>query len=54
MNKASPMDHPRRRFAVGDIHGCSKTMKKMVGDILQLKPDDTLFMLSIGPNTQLS
>lgn len=34
-----------RRFAVGDIHGCSKTLQKMVQGVLQLKPDDTLFML---------
>jgi serine/threonine protein phosphatase 1 len=45
MNKVSQTDHPRRRFAIGDIHGCSKTLKKMVKDVLQLKPDDTLFML---------
>lgn len=35
----------RRRFAIGDIHGCSRTLQKMVKDVLQLKPDDTLYLL---------
>lgn len=35
----------RRRFAIGDVHGCSKTLRKMVDDVLQLKPEDTLYLL---------
>ncbi|MBT1070687.1 metallophosphoesterase family protein [Pelotalea chapellei] len=35
----------RRRFVVGDIHGCIKTFQRMVEVILQLKQDDTLFLL---------
>lgn len=35
----------RRRFAIGDIHGCNKTLRHMVENVLQLGPDDTLFLL---------
>lgn len=35
----------RRRFAVGDVHGCSRTLRALVEDVLRLKPDDTLFLL---------
>jgi serine/threonine protein phosphatase 1 len=35
----------RRRFAIGDVHGCSRTLQKMVENVLQLKPDDTLYLL---------
>jgi serine/threonine protein phosphatase 1 len=45
MNKASPTDHPHRRFAVGDIHGCSKTLKKMMEDVLLLEHEDMLFLM---------
>ena len=36
---------PRRRFAIGDIHGCSKTLRMMVEGVLLLKPEDTLYLL---------
>lgn len=39
----SPLEH--RRFAIGDIHGCYKTLRKMVEEVLQLKQEDTLFLL---------
>lgn len=35
----------RRRFAIGDIHGCSQTLRKMMEDILQPDPDDILYLL---------
>lgn len=35
----------RRRFAIGDIHGCRKTLQRMVEGILQLDQHDTLFLL---------
>ena len=35
----------RRRFAVGDIHGCYKTLRKMVEEVLLLKPEDTLYLM---------
>lgn len=35
----------KRRFAVSDIHGCSKTLRKLVDEVLQLKPGDTLYLL---------
>jgi len=38
-------DPPRRRFVVGDIHGCKKTLQKMVEDVLRLEPEDMLFLL---------
>lgn len=34
-----------RRFAVGDIHGCCKTFKKMVEETLQITPEDHLYLL---------
>jgi serine/threonine protein phosphatase 1 len=34
-----------RRFAVGDVHGCSKTLRAMVENVLRLQPRDTLFLL---------
>ena len=34
-----------RRFAIGDIHGCSKTFKTLVEDKIQLTKDDHLFLL---------
>lgn len=35
----------RRRFAVADIHGCSRTLRKMVEEVLQPGPDDILYLL---------
>jgi len=34
-----------RRFAVGDVHGCSRTLRALIEDLLRLRPDDTLFLL---------
>ncbi|WP_291726575.1 metallophosphoesterase family protein [Bernardetia sp.] len=34
-----------KRFAIGDIHGCSKTFKTLVEDKVQLTKDDHLFLL---------
>lgn len=45
MNKASLTGHPRRRFAIGDIHGCIKSLKKMVEERLLLEPEDMLFLM---------
>jgi serine/threonine protein phosphatase 1 len=46
----------RRRFAVGDIHGCNKTLQKIVEDVIRLELDDTLFLLGDyidrGPNSK--
>lgn len=35
----------QRRFAVGDIHGCSTTLRNMVEEVLRIKSDDTLYLL---------
>jgi len=35
----------RRRFAVGDVHGCSRTLRQMVEAQLRLGADDTLYLL---------
>lgn len=35
----------RNRYAVGDVHGCCRTLKAMVEDVLRLEADDTLFLL---------
>ncbi|MBV5340796.1 MAG: serine/threonine protein phosphatase [Deltaproteobacteria bacterium] len=34
-----------RSFVIGDIHGCNKTLLKMVEDVLLLTPEDTLYLL---------
>ncbi|WP_338768614.1 metallophosphoesterase family protein [Bernardetia sp. ABR2-2B] len=34
-----------KRFAIGDIHGCSKTFKALVEDKIQLTKSDNLFLL---------
>jgi len=34
-----------RRFAISDIHGCAKTFRHLVENVLQLKPTDQLFLL---------
>ena len=34
-----------RRFAIGDIHGCYKTFKKLVEKKIKLKKNDQLFLL---------
>ncbi|MFO8236494.1 MAG: metallophosphoesterase family protein [Bacteroidales bacterium] len=33
------------RFVVGDIHGCYKTFKKLVEEIIQLSKDDKLYLV---------
>ena len=35
----------QRAFAIGDIHGCNRTFRKMVEDIIQLNKTDQLFLL---------
>jgi serine/threonine protein phosphatase 1 len=35
----------RRRFVIGDIHGCYQTFRKLTEEILELKKEDTLFLL---------
>lgn len=34
-----------RRFAIGDIHGCLATLRKLVLEIVQITPQDQLFLL---------
>ena len=34
-----------RRFAIGDIHGCLKTFRSLVEDVIQLERDDMLYLL---------
>ena len=33
------------RYAISDIHGCAKTFRHLVTEVLQLKPTDELFLL---------
>lgn len=35
----------RRRFVIGDIHGCIRTFQYLVKEVLHLGPADTLFLL---------
>jgi len=35
----------RNRYAIGDVHGCCRTLLTMVEELLRLGPDDTLFLL---------
>lgn len=45
-----------RRFVIGDIHGCSKTFKKLLKDILAVTKDDSIYLLGDyidrGPNSK--
>lgn len=34
-----------RTFVVGDVHGCSRTLRAMVEHAIRLRPDDTLYLL---------
>lgn len=34
-----------RRFAIGDVHGCSKTLRALVEEKICLMADDTLYLL---------
>lgn len=34
-----------RQFAISDIHGCVKTFRKLVLEVIRLSKDDTLFLL---------
>lgn len=34
-----------RRFAISDIHGCCRTFRVMVEEVLMLTPNDTLYLL---------
>ena len=34
-----------RRFAVGDVHGCLKTLRTLVEEVLRLEKNDGLFLL---------
>jgi serine/threonine protein phosphatase 1 len=34
-----------RRFAIADIHGCSKTFRKLINENIKLRQEDTLFIL---------
>jgi len=34
-----------RHFAISDIHGCVKTFKKLVIDIINLSKEDKLYLL---------
>lgn len=34
-----------RRFAVGDVHGCSRTLRKMMEEVLRLRHTDIFYLL---------
>jgi len=34
-----------KRYAIGDVHGCIRTLRKMIEDVIQPDPDDILFLL---------
>jgi serine/threonine protein phosphatase 1 len=44
------------RYAISDIHGCNKTFRYLVQEVLQLKPGDQLYLLGDyidrGPDTK--
>lgn len=37
--------HTNRQFAISDIHGCAKTFRKLVLEIINLSKEDTLYLL---------
>lgn len=41
----NPLPVARRRYAIGDVHGCCRTLRTMVEDRIRLGPGDTLFLL---------
>lgn len=45
-----------RKFAISDIHGCAKTFKKLLEDVLDFHKEDELFLLGDyidrGPNSK--
>jgi serine/threonine protein phosphatase 1 len=47
---------PTRRFAISDIHGCLRTFRYMVEEVLQLVANDALYLLGDyidrGPNSK--
>ncbi|RII28297.1 MAG: serine/threonine protein phosphatase [Geobacter sp.] len=34
-----------RRFVVGDIHGCARTFRRLVTEVIRLRPGDELYLL---------
>ncbi len=40
-----PLPEKGNRYAIGDIHGCINTFRVLVHEVLQLKPEDQLFLL---------
>ncbi len=36
---------PARRFVIGDIHGCEKTFRALLDDVLRLQQTDELYLL---------
>jgi serine/threonine protein phosphatase 1 len=45
-----------KTYIIGDIHGCAKTFRKMVEEVIQLKKEDSLYLLGDyidrGPNSK--
>jgi serine/threonine protein phosphatase 1 len=45
-----------RRFVIGDIHGCPRTLRKLVEDVLHLELGDTLYLtgdyIDRGPDSK--
>ncbi len=39
------MSDPKRRLAIGDIHGCSKTFRKLLFDVLDIQPTDEIYCI---------
>lgn len=35
----------RRRFAIGDIHGCSRTLRAMMAEMIRPEPHDIIYLL---------
>jgi len=34
-----------RRFVIGDIHGCARTFRRLVTEVIRLRPGDELYLL---------
>ena len=56
MTPLNSKHHPNRRFAIGDVHGCCRTLHTMIEDVIQLEQADTLYLLGDyidrGPNSK--
>ncbi len=45
MKRSTRDSDTNRQFAISDIHGCAKTFRKLVSEVINLSKEDTLYLL---------